>query len=297
MVRSAQSWNEVQNAARAWSARRPQREEEMPSGERRDSTRYKQVRGLSRGLDVLKALNERPAGGWTLTTLSHHLNLHHTTVKRLLETLRADGYVHLNGIGGEYILTSKVKMLSAGHEDDDLLILASNEILPAVTQAILWPLCVSTRDGEAMVVRTDTNDRSPLAFHRSLGKRIPIANSATGYAYLATLPQPERHALMCALCGTATTETGPATNSAGVDRPKIYDGLACNDGCWAEHRDYSAISAPIMVNGRTVGCLTMGFPTRAMRGFKALREYGDAMRSTVHSIVANISRRAPTAQA
>jgi IclR family mhp operon transcriptional activator len=265
----------------------------MPSAALPGPGSYKLVRGLSRGLDVLKALNERPAGGWTLTALSHHLDLHHTTVKRLLETLRAEGYVDLNEIGGEYILSSKVKMLSAGHQDDDLLIRASNEILPAVTQAILWPLCVSTRDGEAMVVRTDTNARSPLAFHRSLGKRMPIVSTATGYAYLTTLPQPERHALIRVLRGTETADAGPAAMAAGTQCPTVYDGLACNDGgCWAEHRDYSAISAPIVVDGRTVGCLTMGFPTRAMRGLKALRDYGDAMRSTVRSIVANISRRA-----
>jgi IclR family transcriptional regulator, mhp operon transcriptional activator len=256
------------------------------------SASYKLVRGLSRGLDVLKALNERPAGGWTLTTLSQHLDLHHTTVKRLLETLRAEGYVALNEMGGEYILSSKVRMLSAGHQDDDLLILAANEILPTVTRAILWPLCISTREGDAMVVRTDTNTMSPLAFHRSHGKRMPIASTATGYAYLTTLAQSERRALMRVLLDAGTADVTLAKTRSNSDCPRVHDGLACNDGCWAEHRDYSAISAPIVVNGRTFGCLTMGFPTRAMRGLMALREYGDTLRSTAQSIVVNIRQRA-----
>jgi DNA-binding IclR family transcriptional regulator len=141
-----------------------------------------------------------------------------------------------------------------------------------------------------MVVRTDTNNLSPLAFHKSLGKRIPINCTATGYAYLTTLAPPERSALTRVLLDVPTAGTKPA-DVHHCDRPRVYDGVACNDSCWAEHRDYSALSAPISVDGRTLGCLTMGFPTRAMRGLAALRKYGDTLRSTVQSIVANISRR------
>ena len=34
------------------------------------ASRYKAVRGLARGLDVLKVLNERPAGCWGIADLT-----------------------------------------------------------------------------------------------------------------------------------------------------------------------------------------------------------------------------------
>lgn len=50
---------------------------------------YKDVRSLARGLDVLKALNRAPGGRASTTDLAKACGVHRTTVKRLLETLRA----------------------------------------------------------------------------------------------------------------------------------------------------------------------------------------------------------------
>ena len=57
----------------------------------RDSD-YKTVRGLSRGLALLNALN-RLDGGASPTRLAELTGLHRTTVRRLLETLQDEGYV------------------------------------------------------------------------------------------------------------------------------------------------------------------------------------------------------------
>ncbi len=57
----------------------------------RDSD-YKTVRGLTRGLALLNALN-RLDGGASPTRLAELTGLHRTTVRRLLETLQEEGYV------------------------------------------------------------------------------------------------------------------------------------------------------------------------------------------------------------
>ena len=54
---------------------------------------YALVRGLTRGLDLLKALNSQEGGRSTLAQLAEVTGLHRTTVRRLLETLIAEGYV------------------------------------------------------------------------------------------------------------------------------------------------------------------------------------------------------------
>lgn len=53
------------------------------------STAYKTVRGLSRGLLLLKLLNKFD-GGATPGLLAEFSGLHRTTVRRLLETLQEE---------------------------------------------------------------------------------------------------------------------------------------------------------------------------------------------------------------
>jgi IclR family mhp operon transcriptional activator len=51
------------------------------------------VQGLSRGLAILHAINLSPEGWASIADLSAMTGLHRTTVRRLLETLQAEGYV------------------------------------------------------------------------------------------------------------------------------------------------------------------------------------------------------------
>ena len=79
------------------------------------SSRYTVVRGLARGLQVLRALNERSAGGWSPSELSEELNIHRTTLKRLCETLRDLHYVSLDTATGRYSLAPSIRGLAAGY--------------------------------------------------------------------------------------------------------------------------------------------------------------------------------------
>ena len=76
------------------------------------------MRSLARGLDVLKALNRAPGGQASTTDLAKACGVHRTTVKRLLETLRAEGFVRHGERDGQYYLTFEVRRLSEGFEDD-----------------------------------------------------------------------------------------------------------------------------------------------------------------------------------
>ena len=61
----------------------------MRTGPKTTTRQYKEVRGLSRGLDVLKALNRVPGGIGSTSELAKACGLDRTTTKRLLETLRS----------------------------------------------------------------------------------------------------------------------------------------------------------------------------------------------------------------
>ena len=74
-----------------------------------DSSQYREVRGLSRGLAVLRALNALPGGIGGVVELARATGLHRTTVKRLLETLRMEGLVHHKDVGASYALGFEVR--------------------------------------------------------------------------------------------------------------------------------------------------------------------------------------------
>lgn len=82
-----------------------------------ESTEYKTVRGLTRGLMLLNMLN-RLDGGASVGLLAELSGLHRTTVRRLLETLQDEGYVRRSLSDDSFRLTIKVRQLSEGFRDE-----------------------------------------------------------------------------------------------------------------------------------------------------------------------------------
>ncbi len=81
------------------------------------SAAYKTVRGLSRGLLLLKLLNKFD-GGATPGLLAEFSGLHRTTVRRLLETLQEEGFVRRSRSDDSFRLTINVRQLSDGFRDE-----------------------------------------------------------------------------------------------------------------------------------------------------------------------------------
>src|SRR5688572_17124311 len=77
--------------ARLWAGKPSKEFTVMRTEAKSTAHQYKEVRGLARGLDVLKALNRVPGGIASTTELAKACALDRTTTKRLLETLRTQG--------------------------------------------------------------------------------------------------------------------------------------------------------------------------------------------------------------
>jgi IclR family mhp operon transcriptional activator len=80
---------------------------DLENGVSMSETEYKAVRGLMRGLALINGLN-RFDGGATTAQLAEQSGLHRTTVRRLLETLQAEG-VRRSESDDSYRLTLKVR--------------------------------------------------------------------------------------------------------------------------------------------------------------------------------------------
>ncbi len=110
-----------------------------------ESAAYKTVRGLSRGLLLLKLLNKFD-GGATPGLLAEFSGLHRTTVRRLLETLQEEGFVRRSRSDDSFRLTINVRQLSDGFRDEHWISALATPLLGELLREVQWPTDITTLD-------------------------------------------------------------------------------------------------------------------------------------------------------
>ncbi|MGY2491718.1 DNA-binding transcriptional regulator [Cupriavidus sp. CP313] len=267
------------------------------------SSTYASVRGLSRGLAVLTALNRMESGRATAQQLSEHTGLHRTTVRRLLETLIAEGLVRRSGSDDSYRLTLQVRALSEGFTDDEWISTLAAPLMGELLQRVVWPSDLTTPDGDAMIIRETTHRFSPLSFHRAMvGRRLPMLLTAAGRAYFAYCGANEREGILDMLRSGA----GGAEQAALADNPAFVrklvervqaDGYSTNRGDWAEQRKISAIAVPVRHEQRTLGSLNVVYLSRAISPQEAVARFAEPLQEIAARIEAVLVERAAARQA
>jgi len=240
----------------------------MRSGPPLSTRHYKPVRGLSRGLAVLQALNQSPGGAASVTELARASGMHRTTVKRLLETLRAEGFVRHADREGHYHLTFEVRRLSEGFEEEAWVAQVATPRLRASVPRLVWPCDLGTPEAGFMVIRESTHRWSALSQHRAMiGERLPMLVTAMGRAYLAACDEAER-AAMLALLRQRTDRWGElARDTAYVERVLAQTraaGYAYNDGEWIREADFGAVAVPVFARRRVLAAVNLVFPKSAV---------------------------------
>ncbi|RYY81851.1 MAG: transcriptional regulator, partial [Comamonadaceae bacterium] len=138
-----------------------------------------------------------PGGIATTTEIAHACDLHRTTVKRLLETLRWEGFVRAGESDGQYGLTFEVRRLSEGFLDEAWVEKVASPAMHDAVRELLWPSDLATVQGGFMVVRESTHRWSKLSQHRAMiGEKFPLFFTALGRAYLSACSEEEVQALL-----------------------------------------------------------------------------------------------------
>ncbi|MBC5763019.1 DNA-binding transcriptional regulator [Ramlibacter albus] len=253
-----------------------------------NSNTYRHVQGLTRGLAVLCELNKLSSGVASAVELARATGLHRSTVKRLLETLSATGFVHPAEDGNHYRLSFRVQQLSAGFRDETGACTAAAPALRRLTQKILWPSDLVTREEERMVIRFSTHSFSPLSFHPgTVGDHTPLLPTATGRAYLAFCPDDERELLleMMALRDDRYGEMARDTRTLRrVLQTTRERGFGANDGEWTRQPGFGALAAPVLHQGRVVACFNVIFSLKALSMALAIKRYGADVLATAREI-------------
>lgn len=239
----------------------------MHQSESDDST-YPEVRGLSRGLAVLRALNAMPGGIGSVSALARLTGLHRTTVKRLLETLRTEALVHHKDDGTSYALGFEVRRLSEGYVAADWIDRIAAPAMRAHLRALSWPSDLATPDSGFMIVRESTHRASLLSQHRAtIGTRIPMLVSSLGRAWLSWCTDDEREATLALLRERTDAIGEKARDSAYVKRvirETRKRGYAANRGEWLSEASVTAIGIPIRIGQHAIGAINLVLQTNAV---------------------------------
>jgi IclR family mhp operon transcriptional activator len=230
-----------------------------------------EIKSLKKALRAITFLNQQ--GDATVTQVAQGIDVPRATAYRLLQTLASEGYVDKLPNSDIYRLTSLVRRLAAGFQDEDLLIEIARPLLAEAQQELGWAIALSTPRGTDMVVRLNTDHDSPLALIRyGVGASLPILLSTCGYCYLAHCTPAERESIV----SSALQQADPAA-PVRFDRPQIQqliDGALSDGFCHLEFDHYREgnLGVPLLLAGRPVGGIVMRYIKSTLRNTDRLRE-------------------------
>jgi IclR family mhp operon transcriptional activator len=259
-------------------------------------TTYTNVRGLARGLQVLRALNAMEGGRATSQQIAELTGLHRTTVRRLLETMMEEGFVRRSPSDDSFRLTLAVRSLSEGFTDTERVATVAPPIMGQLLQQVAWPSDLTTPDGDAMIIRETTHRFSQLSFHRAMvGRRLPMLLTAAGRAYFAMCPDEEREDVLELLrSGSGGDEQQALARNDKLVRNLICrvreDGFGTNYGDWAAQAKIGAVAVAIKDDERVLASLNVVFLSRAVSLADAVRRYVPPLRESAEQIVAALKR-------
>lgn len=251
------------------------------------------IRTVSRALQILKAINRLDAP--TLTEISRATSLPYATTFRLVHALIEEGMIEQEPFRKRYIPTEQVHMLSSGFQEDDQLLRAALEPMNEYTRENLWPVALTVRVGNRMMIKYSTNKLTTQTFENYYsGETVPLLFCSSGRAYLAFCGDEERKAIIDGLKANAPDAREPIL--------KVFDdGGLINEITEAGYASYartqhnknpgktSAFAVPIMVGGSLKGCLTLVFFAEAHSMRDAVGLYLEPIKELADTIASRIA--------
>lgn len=153
--------------------------------------RYTPIRSLVRGLEVLQTINRD--GSLTLTRICEKTGLPYPTVFRIIQTLMSAGFVECEPTRKWYRPTILARTLASGFAEDMRLVSVARPYIVKLTEKFAWPISITTRVGNMMMVRDSTHGLTSLTLSNyAPGYTLPLAECSTGKAYLAFCSEEER---------------------------------------------------------------------------------------------------------
>ena len=247
------------------------------------------VRSIDRALYIIQFLNQD--NGVTANYMSTATQIARPTTYRILETLKGLGFIRKDE-SGRYWLEPEILSLSSGYIENQALFDTLNNFLEGLSISIPWPLSISTRKGNCMVIRASTDLDSEMAASRKLtpGWSMPgLLNSAAGVVYTAFCEKKTRKQILDLIEGEPTSPTLAGLSRKNIEakldetRERGYVVIEHNiNWNWADRT--SAIAVPIFSEGFLFGSLSLRFFRERMSESNVVASYLSSLQDTAFDV-------------
>jgi DNA-binding IclR family transcriptional regulator len=147
------------------------------------------VHSVDRAISILQVLARHGAAG--VTEIAGELDVHKSTVSRLLGTLESRGLVEQSSSRGRYRLGYGVVQLAAGATKKHDLSVISRPICHDLADTVGETVNVAVRDDRAVVSIDQVIGSSTVTTVNWVGQRTPMHATAGGKVFLAHMPPDE----------------------------------------------------------------------------------------------------------
>ncbi len=254
------------------------------------------IRSVSRSLSVLQVVNR--LGSLSMMDIAQASSIPYPTACRIVQTLMHEGMLERERGRKHYRPTALVQTLANGFQEYSQLVAISRPHMLDFTHKTFWPLLVTTRVGNAMMVRDTTQDMTSLSFSAyPPGHTLPLLESASGRAYMAFASQAERDTILEGIREVGTNidpHVFALFESGELIEEVRREGVATrgNNRFTGNPGKTSSIAAPIFRNDEVCGALTLVFFSSAMKMPVAVERFGTMLMQTAQSISIELSEEA-----
>jgi IclR family mhp operon transcriptional activator len=251
------------------------------------AARQTTIRALSRGLDVLQAINQHRS--LSMMAIANMCDIPDPTACRLVDTLLAENLIEREPTRKQYRPTERVRTLSAGYQQDDELGRAARPHIIALTRAVNWLISVCTRVGMTMMICESTHAIAPSTcniYHP--GYTMPLLGSSSGKAYLAFCAELDRRTTLHQLTGALGRSVPALEAELAQIRAHGYATYA-RIRSTANPGKTSAISVPVHADGVLASTVTLAFFSSAMLLQKAIDTFAPRLKATASAVGADLA--------
>ena len=245
------------------------------------------IRSVSRAVKVLQTVNR--LRNPTLMEVSRATNLPYPTVFRLMQTLLFEGLVESEPNRKRYVVTSLTQTLSHGFQDEDRLARIAREPIRRLTQDHGWPVSLTVRVGNRMMVKESTHLQSSMTLTNYYpGFSLPLLECASGKAFLAFSPDDEVAVVLTGLreLYTAGHEDSLTVVDADYLRQIRHQGYAVHSR--NQHTQNpgktSSLAVPVLAGDRVLASLVLTFFASGLSVGEAAERYLGALQETAAHI-------------
>ena len=146
------------------------------------------VQSIDRALSILEVLSDY-SKGLGVTEISEKVDLHKSTVYRLLATLIYKGYVVQDLETNKYGITLKLFELGSKKVESMDLLSVSREYTKKLMESVNEVVHLVVRDGTDIVYIDKVEANNTIRMASTIGKRSPMYCTSVGKAILAHLPK------------------------------------------------------------------------------------------------------------